>query len=63
MSCALVLSIFIHFEDKKMNNILNMVQIQGNIKEENKIIYNVINSSDIDDKKSIKTQANSINSN
>jgi hypothetical protein len=54
MSASLILSIFIHFEDKKNNNILNSSSEKNHSKEVNKFKYDVINSIDVDDKNSIK---------
>lgn len=56
MISSLILSIFIHFEDKKNNNILNTCE-KGNLKETNKFKYDVINSVDVEDKHSIKADS------
>jgi hypothetical protein len=54
MSASLILSIFIHFEDKKNNNILNSSSEKSDSKGVNKFKYDVINNIDVDDKNSIK---------
>ena len=61
MSCALILSIYIHFEDKKINNILNAGQFQDNLKDDIKIRYNALNTSDCEDKKIKNNEAHCVN--
>lgn len=59
MCASLILSIIIHFEDKKNNDILNSISEKTPSKESNKFKYDVIKSIDIDDKN--LTKGDSVN--
>ena len=62
MSFALLLSIFIHFEDKRNNNILNNSdEVKELAKEPIQIKYDIVNTKDKDDKISKNTDTCTIN--